>query len=147
LIGECPLLALALAAATDVATQLPVWRSPLMNHSDARVLLTLLTYSYAAGVYASEDIEANCYDDPATRYLAGNMGYRAAVLRAFRRANRPWIELALADVLARAAGAQPSPGADSPLAASQSNLSPSTWLRAAQQRVQTAVLFDLELTD
>lgn len=146
LTGECPLLMLAIEAATEVAGALPRLRRPTDEGLNACALLTLLTYSYAAGLYASEDIEANCLQDPAARYLVGHSGVSAQSLRAFRRRNRPWIEQALARVLARVAGS-----ANSPEPTLQHGAVPALeaggWLQAARQRTQTAVLMDLELAD
>ncbi len=56
------------------------------------MLLTLLTYCYAAGIYGSEDIEWDCRNDAAARYLCANTFPDQEAIRSFRGANREWIE-------------------------------------------------------
>jgi len=69
------------------------------------MLLTLLTYCYAAGFYGSEDIEWACSNDAAAHYLCGNTAPDEEALRNFRRANRPWIEACLTSLYEKALGA------------------------------------------
>jgi len=73
------------------------------------MLLTLLTYCYAAGVCGSEDIEYDCRNDAVTRYLCANTSPDQDTIRSFRRANRPRIEDCLARVYRSADDLAPVP--------------------------------------
>ncbi len=66
------------------------------------MMLTLLTYCYAAGIYASEDIELAPAHSPQIRYICAGQHPEADTVRQFRRANRAQIERCLARVLAEA---------------------------------------------
>ena len=65
------------------------------------VMLTLLTYCYATGVYASTDIELNMPHDRMIRYLCAKNYLNLPVLREFRRYSRDRIKECLASVLRR----------------------------------------------
>ncbi|MBI2947463.1 MAG: hypothetical protein HYY23_07445 [Verrucomicrobia bacterium] len=64
-----------------------------------RVFLTLLTYSYAVGIYASDEIEDRIATEPALRYLSAGARPSWHDLRRFRRQNREIIRGALTRVL------------------------------------------------
>src|SRR5439155_8426144 len=70
-VGERALIELALDAVQTVGERLPRPLDAPGRHSP-QILLTLLTYCYAAGIYGSEDIEYDCRHDAATRYLCAN---------------------------------------------------------------------------
>lgn len=93
-VGEHALIELALDAAQTVGEQLP---RPLGSAGlcSPQMLLTLLTYCYASGVYGSEDIEWDCHNNAAVRYLCANTSPDQEIIRHFRRANREWIEACL----------------------------------------------------
>ena len=65
------------------------------------MMLTLLTYCYATGVYASADIELNMQHDQMIRYLCAKNYLDSPVLREFRRYSRDRIKECLATVLRR----------------------------------------------
>jgi transposase len=65
------------------------------------MMLTLLTYCYAAGVYGSMDIELNIRRDQMTRYLCAKTYPDIDVLRSFRRDCRLKIKQCLTLVLRR----------------------------------------------
>lgn len=65
------------------------------------MMLTLLTYCYATGVYGSMDIELNIRRDQMTRYLCAKTYPDIDVLRSFRRDCRLKIKQCLAIVLRR----------------------------------------------
>lgn len=65
------------------------------------MLITLLTYCYATGVYGSMDIELNIRRDQMTRYLCAKTYPDVDVLRSFRRDWRLKIRQCLASVLRR----------------------------------------------
>jgi hypothetical protein len=70
------------------------------------MLLTLLTYCYAAGIYGSEDIEWACEHDVTVRYICANTLPTQDNIRRFRRANRPWVEACLVWVYGKACAAE-----------------------------------------
>ena len=72
------------------------------------MLLALLTFCYAAGIYSSEDVEWDCRNNFAVGCLCANRHPDQDSIRRFRRANRPWIEECLARVYDRACGAEPA---------------------------------------
>ena len=148
LVGECILIKLALEAVDVVADQLPLRPTLGAGSPGPRILLTLLTYSYAAGTFATEDIEWNCQHDAATRYVSGNANLDQDTLRAFRRANRPWIEACLALVLQLAhrrlrQEAAPSEPERSLLVAEPD----SAFLQLARRRLELATLMDMAMAD
>jgi hypothetical protein len=64
-----------------------------------RVLLTILAYSYAVGLYASEEIENRITTDSGLRYLSAGARPSWHDLRRFRRQNRKMLQGALSQVL------------------------------------------------
>ena len=64
-------------------------------------MLTLLTYCYATGVFASADIELSMPHDQMIRYLCGKNYLNVPKLREFRRHGRARIKECLATVLRR----------------------------------------------
>jgi len=95
LVGERRLIELALEAAQIVGEALPRPERIVEDQPSPRMLLTLLAYCYASGIYSSEDIEWACEDDGAVRYICANTFPDQNTIRRFRRANRPWIEACL----------------------------------------------------
>jgi len=65
------------------------------------LMLTLLTYCYATGVYASTDIEISMRHDQMIRYLCAKNYLSLPVLLEFRRYSRDRIKECLATVLRR----------------------------------------------
>ena len=65
------------------------------------MMLTLLTYCYATGVYSSTDIELSMQHDQMIRYLCAKNYLNLPVLREFRRYRRDRIRECLATVLQR----------------------------------------------
>src|SRR5438876_4416456 len=65
------------------------------------LMLTLLTYCYATGVYASTDIELSTQHDQMIRYLCTKNYLNLPALREFRRYSRDRIKECLATVLRR----------------------------------------------
>jgi transposase len=68
------------------------------EHQSA-MMLTLLTYCYATGVYSSTDIELGMQHDQMIRYLCSKSHVSSAVLLEFRRYGRHRIKHCLATVL------------------------------------------------
>jgi hypothetical protein len=89
------------------SVQWPGKRASFSIYGDAgfrpEMLLSLLTYCYATGVFSSQDIEAACRQDPVARYLCANNFPDAKTLRRFRRLHREQIRQSLANLFQRAA--------------------------------------------
>ena len=66
------------------------------------ILLSLLTYCYATGIYSSTDIELSFTRDTLVRHLCANMYPEAQRTRWFRRDNRQRLQRSLAEVFQRA---------------------------------------------
>jgi Transposase domain (DUF772) len=64
-----------------------------------RMLLAVVTYCYAAGIYGSEDIEALMREDGTFRFLCENEFPGWRVIQRFRRHNRAAIQRCLEEVL------------------------------------------------
>ena len=67
-----------------------------------RVLRTVLTFCYAAGIYGSLEIEAAATHDPVVRYLCANHRLQWETIRDFRRRNSVALEIAVARTFALA---------------------------------------------
>jgi hypothetical protein len=72
------------------------------NGLPSAILLTLLTYSYAACCYGSAEIEEGLQRDDVLRYLAADYRPQVDDLRQFRRQCRSELRRCLAEVLRRA---------------------------------------------
>jgi hypothetical protein len=107
----------------------------------APILLTLLTYSYARGIFPSEEIRQRLYRDPVLHYLCCKEYPDEEVLRAFRRKHERLLEQCVGDVLMRAWAVQISRN----LAIPDIDLPP-LWAFAfrlqAEQRLLKASFFD-----
>lgn len=91
-VGAVKLMQLALEA-TD-GTRLGSQEFALGDGSPAfpsRMLLTLIGYAYARGIYSSQDIEESCRKLGDFRYLCANDFPTGPVLRRFRRQH--WAEI------------------------------------------------------
>ena len=70
----------------------------------SRMLLGLLIYSYATGMFSSRQIERASYENAAVRLLCGHTHPDRDVLAAFRRQNEGLLGVCFAQVLELAAG-------------------------------------------
>jgi len=131
-VGERRLIELSLEAAQIVGEGLPRPERIVEDQPGSRTLLTLLTYCYAAGIYASEDIEWACESDAAARYICAKTWPDHDALRCFRRANRPWVEACLGWVYGKAC---PTALASSELAA------------LVRQKLELAIMVDTATAD
>jgi hypothetical protein len=105
-----------------------------------RVLLTLLTYSYAAGIYNSTTISAQCEHDDILQYLSMGIKYMPDRIRLFRGQNAPLLKRSLAFVIRRVYER-------AILSGSSKSTNPATWSVAigqqeAQWRFQRAMQMD-----
>jgi hypothetical protein len=133
--GTCALVEMTLEAAQAVGGQLPRWSGVAEGPFNPRMLLTMLTYCYAAGIYGSEEIEWATGDNPAVRYLCANAYPDWKTIRRFRNANRPWIEECLAWVYGLACGVKAGEEGDANLA------------RFAREKVKFSVLMDTAMAE
>ncbi len=145
--GEGALSEWARAAAQTVAAGLPSWPGMPAGEFSAPMLLRLLTYCYAAGNYASEDIECDCQNDPTLRHLSANTCPDQDTIRRFRRANRPWIEACLACVYGWACGVTPAPTSRRPSPIPQLKArSSAELLRVARRKLELAIMIDTAMS-
>jgi hypothetical protein len=90
MVGRWKLASMALEAVQTVMEQSSL-NGPV-NHQSIqarhRMLLTLLAYCYAAGLYGSEDVESATRRDCVIKYLCANEQITWNELRAFRRQQR-----------------------------------------------------------
>ena len=66
------------------------------------MMLTLLTYCYAAGIHGSDDIDRATRTDETVRYICARSAPGSAAIRGFRKMHRQLVEHCLASVLAEA---------------------------------------------
>jgi len=97
-VGDETLLGLVLAAAQTLVPR--PWASPT-ERPNPRMMLTLLTYSYASGWFGADDVERAAFSNPTVRYICAREAVRAEDVRRFRRANRSWVEHCLTQVIAQ----------------------------------------------
>ena len=72
-----------------------------INFSRPAVMITLLTYCYATGLYGSEEVQLASQHDSMIRYLCARSYPDPSEIRTFRRYNRERIAEGLAGVLRR----------------------------------------------
>ena len=106
------------------------------------MMLTLVSYAYAIGVYGSADLESALLRDPTLRYICARQFPGWQDIRRFRRGNRARIELTLSAVLMRVFLEHLFPS--SPEAAAQlSMMKLCEQIQAeANHRIETAILLD-----
>ena len=102
-IGKKTLVKLILEAIEGLNARVAGREGVATENSDFQpaLMLTLLTYCYATGVYASTDIELSMQHDQMIRYLCAKNYLNLPVLREFRRYSRDRIRECLATVLRR----------------------------------------------
>jgi hypothetical protein len=67
-----------------------------------QMMLTLLSYCYAAGCYESRELELAVQNDPTMRYICAHSYPGWIEIRQFRRRHRPLVEQCLSRVLEKA---------------------------------------------
>lgn len=67
-----------------------------------KMFLTLLTYAYARGMCASEDIAEGCYNDPLLRSICATDPPSSRAIIAFRRENRGLIQWFVMEIIKQA---------------------------------------------
>lgn len=102
-IGKKTLVKLILDAIEDLNAPASACESVAAGNSKFQpaMMLTLLTYCYATGVFASTEIELSTQHDQMIRYLCAQNSLNLPVLLEFRRYSRDRIKECLATVLRR----------------------------------------------
>jgi hypothetical protein len=104
-LGAVRLTNLALSALADVESPRSEFRAPGADEGHGfRMLLTLMSYAYARGIYGSAEMAERIAIDPDLRYLATAAQPTAQTIRQFRRQNRMLLHAALARLLALSTG-------------------------------------------
>jgi hypothetical protein len=144
IVGERGLIELALQSVSHFGSALPMWHKTTEPELSSRMLLALLTYCYAAGLYASADIHWACRRDSGARYLCANTWPDELSLRRFRRKWRPLIQSCLAWVCAMAEATQDTGLGE----CKQPLVGPlDQHTQLAGQRIESAILLDLAACD
>ncbi len=156
-IPENQLIRLALEAVQVVDWRYVRTESSLLPAGQAPMLMTVLVYCYASGVFRSREIEQLAQTDNAVRYLCAYRALDWNTVRLFRRQHARELTLCLAAVLETAWAWKLSEleSAEVPAGYAQSSLnrwvSPDPKLRVlevAQSRVAKAVRVDsMEMDD
>jgi hypothetical protein len=144
IVGERGLVELALESVQHFGSDLPLWHKTTEPELSSRMLLALLTYSYAAGLYASEDIHWACRRDPGAKYLCANTWPDERSLRRFRRNWRTQLRSCLEWVYAVAETTRNTRFAESGKSV-VANLG--HYGQLAEQRIETAILMDMAACD
>lgn len=135
LIGERRVIELVLVEVQVLGDALATSGPGVTLMPRSRLVLTLLTYCCAAGIYGSEDIEWACRNDSGAHYLSANTLIDQETIRRFRRLHRSWIERCLSRVLFAASRLQP-PVAGTPRP-----------LVSAGQKLDIAIMMDMAMCD
>lgn len=135
LIGERRLIELVLREVQALGDALVASGDEVALQPRSRLLLTLLTYCYAAGIYSSEDIEWAGRNDSGARYLCANTPINQETIRQFRRLHRIWIATCLIRATAAASSLQPP-----------FTLDPQP-LVSADQKLDIAIMMDTAMFD
>ena len=140
LVGERGLVELALQSVQHFDTHLPLWHKTSEPELSSRMLLALLTYSYAAGIYSSEDIHWACRSDAGAKYLCANTWPDQRSLRRFRRQWRSRLQACLEWVFAVTECERNARLAE---AGMPTVTNPGHYGQLAAQRIETAILMDM----
>jgi len=135
LIGERRVIELVLVEVQALGDALAASGVGVTLQPRSRLLLTLLTYCCAAGIYGSEDIEWACRNDSGAHYICANLPIDQETIRQFRRRHRIWIECCLSRALFAVSSLQP-PGTRAPQS-----------LVSADQKLDIAIMMDMAMCD
>lgn len=114
-------------------------------HPCPPVIIPLLVYCYAAGVYGSEEIEELSYKEEYVQRLSGDKSILPSQVRCFRREHRRLLQRSLAELIREVrarAGAMPE--SSEPAEGASTELNPEAWHCEweAEERIRLAILFD-----
>src|SRR6266852_272674 len=101
LVDESCLLHLALESVANAgSTNLKPFNGlPGQVPLSAPMMLTLISYSYAVGIFGSRDIECAIYEDQTLRYICAGQRPAWHDIRRFRRMHRDLVQKVLRSVL------------------------------------------------
>lgn len=148
--GDRGLTELVLSVVTEVSSRDPGQLGGRRPWGlNGRVLLTVVTYCYAAGIYDSEQIEEAVRVDPQLRYLRAQESLSEAAVRSFRRAHCLLLRECLAGVLWAAELAAHDGGSRTPALLESPGIDgiPAAYLAAARRRLDLAILIDTARRD
>ena len=131
LIGERRLIELVLVEVQALGDALAASGPGVTLQPRSRLLLTLLTYCGAAGIYGSEDIEWASRNDSGARYICVNKPVDQETARQFRRTYRVEIEKCLTRVMSVA------------LHSHLAVVATSRPLVSAHQKIEIAIMMDM----
>jgi hypothetical protein len=145
---ERELVELALDAVQTVAVQSEFFSPKPFEELSPGMLLTLMTYCYAIGMYDSENIEWAEENDATVRYICARTCPEWQTLRRFRKGNRQWIEQCLAYLLNQSRARRFAGNGDRPTGhipvLSKNYLAA---LGCARRRVELAIMMDTAASD
>jgi hypothetical protein len=104
-LGAVRLTHFVLGAVAEVESSQIEFRIPGEESYGFRMLLTLMSYAYARGIYGSAEMAERVVTDTDLRYLATAAQPSAKTLRQFRRQNWTLLRSTLARLAARSTGA------------------------------------------
>ena len=146
-LGRRGLVALALEAVQTVD-----WRVyPVTDDSQEirpQMMLTLLSYCYAAGICGSQDIEWAVQSDKTVRYICAGKEPDWLTIRRFRRRNAELLRQCLAYILKHACVLRAGRGLPSEptIDCSESNLDPQIAC-SVRNRIDSAIFLDAVAND
>ena len=106
------------------------------------VLRTLLTYSYATGLYCSREIEIAALAEPNVRYICAHQRPTWPIIRRFRRQNLPWLRAALLAVCERMADRLSQPVAHYSESSHSGDFASVDLTREVENRLRRAIQAD-----
>jgi len=108
-VGEETLAHLALDAVQRLDDVRPAWRRHASHAFEPRMMLTLLSYCYASGIYGSAQVADAIRDNRMIRYLCARTYPDPKAIRSFRKGHRGLLHQCLNHVLQQARGWHPDP--------------------------------------
>jgi hypothetical protein len=113
-----------------------------------QMMLTLLSYCYAAGIYGSQSIEWAAQSDKTVRYICGAKEPDWLTIRRFRRQNAELLRQCLAHILKHACALRAARGSTSEpiIDCSESNLDHQIACEV-RNKIETAIFLDAVTND
>ena len=101
-VGERGLVKLALAAVQTVSLRRSGFGTGHLDETSPQMVLTLVTYCYAANIVSGHEIERAARSDESIRYICAYTRPGRDVIRRFRRTHRQLMEHCISWVVAEA---------------------------------------------
>jgi hypothetical protein len=128
-------------------TNWPVSRALRPEVTPEPVLQSLLTYCYAVGILASEEIESAVWHEPAVNYLCANYEPDAQAIRNFRRRHATFLKGAVANLFKLLASAVDENYSDLSMRRLERFSPNQSFLTLASQRIARAIKADSHALD